>query len=108
MNTWQIIDSIAPYVILACGIIAYFFKKDDRRKTEDHELLIKINSAVESIKLELQDNKEHLSSIDIDREVHERWINKVCAAIMNIRIYHDGQHKEKMDLDLQRPEPLKL
>jgi hypothetical protein len=108
MDTWYKIAAVAPYVVALLYGLGYFFKKKDKKKEDESTLLHDIKTAVEQIQIQLQSDKGHLSHIDIEQDVHERWLTKVVAAIGNIRIYHKTQHNQEMDMDLERPEPLKI
>jgi hypothetical protein len=109
MDTWAKVGIITPYIIFILGALWYLIRGRKSRGDSDHELLIEIKKDVYDIKVQLQSDKGHLSHIDIEQDVHERWFAKVCEGIRNIKIYHRNYHKEdNYDLDLSRPDPLKI
>lgn len=108
MDTWYKIAAIAPYIVALFYGLGYFFKKKDKKKEDESTLLYDIKATVEQIEIQLKSDKGHFSYIDIEQDVHERWLAKICASIRNIKIYHKGQHNQDMDIDIERPEPLKI
>lgn len=109
MDTWYKVTAIAPYVIAFFYGIAYFFKKKDKKHDDESALLHKIDSRLEQIEISMKSSKDHLESVDVEIDVHERWFMKLCEAIRIVRFFHKTYHKEdEVPLDLEKPEPIRL